>query len=94
MITLTDIQHRILEIPRLEIGNGLTALIGPNGSGKTTLLEICAGMTLPERGSIRLDGLSPRECTVGWVGEYPDRNMLFDRVYDEIASPLRFARVS
>ncbi|HZD43442.1 MAG TPA: ATP-binding cassette domain-containing protein, partial [Methanomicrobiales archaeon] len=94
MMLLTRIRHRSLDIPRLEIGKGMTALMGPNGSGKTTLLEICAGIAIPEQGTVSLEGLSPRECTVGWVGEYPDRNMLFERVYDEIASPLQFAHVS
>jgi branched-chain amino acid transport system ATP-binding protein len=31
-------------------------LIGPNGSGKSTLLHVIAGRTLPDRGSVALDG--------------------------------------
>jgi NitT/TauT family transport system ATP-binding protein len=33
-------------------------VVGPSGSGKTTLLTVAAGMALPERGSVCLDGES------------------------------------
>lgn len=39
----------------------ITALIGPNGSGKTTLLEALMGMTLPQKGSLRLFDLAMPE---------------------------------
>ncbi|MDD1652299.1 MAG: energy-coupling factor ABC transporter ATP-binding protein [Methanomicrobiales archaeon] len=90
MIRVEGLSHGPLEIPSLEIPDGETAIIGPNGAGKTTLLRILSGITLPARGSVLVDGIPPREQEVGWVGEYPDRNFLFDRVRDEIASPLRF----
>ncbi|MDD1656011.1 MAG: energy-coupling factor ABC transporter ATP-binding protein [Methanomicrobiales archaeon] len=90
MIRVEGLVHDSLAIPALEIPDGETAVIGPNGAGKTTLLRILSGITLPAQGSVRVDGIPPREREVGWVGEYPDRNFLFDRVRDEIASPLRF----
>jgi len=90
MIELEGIHHHILAIPHLSLEEGKTAVIGANGSGKTTLLELCAGMNLPHRGCILIDGAGPRSCEVGWVCEFPDRNLLFERVVDEIASPLRF----
>jgi energy-coupling factor transporter ATP-binding protein EcfA2 len=93
MIEALDIQHRILKIPTLGIQRGATAVIGPNGSGKTTFLQLCTGITTPEKGVIRVDGRHPREIEVGWVGEFPDRNMLLDLVFHEIASPLRFAHL-
>jgi lipooligosaccharide transport system ATP-binding protein len=31
-------------------------LLGPNGAGKTTTLRLCLGLTMPDRGSIRLAG--------------------------------------
>jgi len=40
---------------RLELGNGLTALVGSSGSGKTTLLNIVAGVMRPERALVRVD---------------------------------------
>jgi putative ABC transport system ATP-binding protein len=33
------------------------AIVGPSGSGKSTLLGICAGLDLPDSGSVVLDGL-------------------------------------
>jgi energy-coupling factor transport system ATP-binding protein len=41
-----------------------------------------------------IDNSSPRETDIGWVNEFPDRNILFVNVIDEIASSLRFRHVS
>jgi energy-coupling factor transport system ATP-binding protein len=90
MIELSSIQHGILNIPTLKIHPGSTVIIGPNGSGKTTLLEIIAGIVSPHRGTVVIDGKSPASVDTGWLNEYPDRNLLFGTVSDEIASPLRF----
>lgn len=32
------------------------ALVGRNGSGKTTLLKVCAGLVLPDSGSVQING--------------------------------------
>jgi energy-coupling factor transporter ATP-binding protein EcfA2 len=79
-----------LEIPDLHIPGGRVAVIGPNGGGKTTLLRLLAGIDLPASGEIFTDGIPPRSTEVGWVGEQPERQIIFHRVSDEIASPLRF----
>jgi len=90
MIEINGLSHRVLAIPGLLIPDGRVAVIGPNGGGKTTLLRLVAGIDLPVSGEILIDGLAPRSREVGWVGEQPDRQIIFHRVSDEIASPLRF----
>jgi energy-coupling factor transport system ATP-binding protein len=90
MISIENLHCRTLAIDALSIRPGITTVIGPNGSGKTTFLKICAGIILPDSGTILIDDAPPRQNDVGWVNEYPDRNLLFVNVSDEIASPLRF----
>jgi len=90
MIEITNVRHKVLSIPGLAIPPGTTAIIGENGSGKTTLLRLIAGIDEPEGGSITIDGASPRTQETGYVHEFPDRNLLFSTVFDEIASSPRF----
>ena len=45
----------------LHIPPGITALVGPNGSGKTTLMNLMAGLIFPNRGTVSVRGLSPRD---------------------------------
>jgi energy-coupling factor transporter ATP-binding protein EcfA2 len=90
VIAIKELSHRVLEIPDLLIPAGRVAVIGPNGGGKTTLLRLLAGIDLPISGEILIDGHPPRSKEVGWVGEQPERQVIFHRVSDEIASPLRF----
>jgi energy-coupling factor transport system ATP-binding protein len=90
MISIDNLRYRNLAIDALTIKPGITTIIGPNGSGKTTFLKTCAGIIVPDSGTILIDDVPPRQTDVGWVNEYPDRNLLFVNVSDEIASPLRF----
>jgi energy-coupling factor transport system ATP-binding protein len=94
MITIKSLRYRKIAIDVLSIKPGITTIIGPNGSGKTTFLKLCAGIAVPETGTIMIDNSSPRETDIGWVNEFPDRNILFVNVIDEIASSLRFRHVS
>ncbi len=50
----------------------LVAFLGPSGSGKTTILRMIAGLEMPSKGEIFIDGhcvnnLHPRERGVGFV---------------------------
>jgi energy-coupling factor transport system ATP-binding protein len=92
MITAEFLRFRNLAIDALRIKPGITTIIGANGSGKTTFLKLCAGIAMPETGTLLIDDTPPRETEIGWVNEFPDRNILFVKVFDEIASPLRFRR--
>jgi len=59
------------------------SLIGPSGCGKTTLLRVIASLEQPTSGSLKVDGVSPREArenrAYGYVfqapGLYPWRNI-------------------
>lgn len=46
---------------KVEPGSTL-GLIGPNGGGKTTLLRLLLALNEPTRGTIRIDGLTPRQA--------------------------------
>lgn len=93
MITIDHLRFRNLAIDTLAIRPGITTVIGANGSGKTTFLRICAGISLPDSGTLMIDSRPPRDTEIGWVNEFPDRNILFITGFDEIASSLRFHNV-
>ena len=90
MIRIVNLRHRLIDIPDLTVDARHIAVIGPNGSGKTTLLAVCSGIEEPRAGTVQLLGRPPSAVRIGWVGEFPDRTLLFSRVYDEIASSPRF----
>ncbi len=73
-------------------------LLGPSGCGKTTTLNMIAGLDWPDSGHIRFDGeaiehLPPERRDISMVFQsialYPHKN-----VYENIAFPLRMARVA
>lgn len=51
-----DDQETILESVDFRILPGLTLLVGPNGCGKSTLLKLAAGVEIPDKGQITVDG--------------------------------------
>ncbi len=80
-------------------GGEVVALCGPSGSGKSTLLRMAAGIELPDRGAVLLDGrdlgqLSVRERTLllrREIGLIPQRDSLVDgyRALANVAVRLR-----
>lgn len=54
-LTLAEGETTLVVDAELE-GGGLTALYGVSGAGKTTLLKIIAGLMMPERGFIEVNG--------------------------------------
>jgi putative ABC transport system ATP-binding protein len=53
-----DHQLVVLRDVSFEIAQGdLVAIVGPSGSGKTTLLGLLAGLDVPTRGQVILDGV-------------------------------------
>lgn len=62
LISLNDLRfshgsNLVLDLDRVIMPGGTTAVLGPNGAGKTTLLRILATVTRPARGSIMVDGV-------------------------------------
>ncbi|MDD1704632.1 MAG: energy-coupling factor ABC transporter ATP-binding protein [Methanoregula sp.] len=93
MIAIDNLRYRSIGIDALTIHSGITSIIGENGSGKTTFLKLLSGIAIPESGTILIDGKNPRESEIGWVNEFPDRNILFGTVFHEVTSSLRFRNV-
>ncbi len=93
MIAFGNVRFRALFVSSLALPPGVTTIIGPNGAGKSTFLKLCVGIREPEQGLISIDGQNPRNTETGYVNEFPDRNLLFSTVKDELASPLRFRHV-
>jgi ABC-type multidrug transport system ATPase subunit len=52
-------QHVLREVDLAIAPGEVVAIAGRNGAGKTTLLRVASGLIIPERGTVRLDGLDP-----------------------------------
>jgi ABC-2 type transport system ATP-binding protein len=48
-----------LSVPALDLGPGITAVVGPNGGGKSTLLRVIATVMAADRGSVSVGGFDP-----------------------------------
>lgn len=84
-IALRDISMNIEENKRV-------AILGSNGSGKSTLLQHLNGLIFPQKGSIKIKGISVKKShiydirkIVGLVFDNPDDQLFATTVYDDIA---------
>jgi NitT/TauT family transport system ATP-binding protein len=60
----------VIEDLNLTVCKGeFVSLIGPSGCGKSTVLKLISGLTLPNAGSIRVDGMTPENAreTVSYI---------------------------
>src|SRR5580693_2565395 len=60
----------VLEAVNLTIVKGeFVSIIGPSGCGKSTVLKLISGLTMPSAGTIRVDGMTPKNAreTVSYI---------------------------
>ena len=60
----------VLEAMNLRILKGeFVSIIGPSGCGKSTVLKLISGLTMPSAGTIRVDGMTPKNAreTISYI---------------------------
>jgi len=74
-----------------------TVLVGKNGSGKTTLVKIIMGILKPQLGEIKIFSQDASNLSLGKTGEligyvyqYPERQLFATSVMEELTFPLIF----
>ncbi|OFW60145.1 MAG: hypothetical protein A2V52_00855 [Actinobacteria bacterium RBG_19FT_COMBO_54_7] len=75
--------NRVLEGITFSLDEGtFLGVIGPNGAGKTTLLRVILGLVKPDRGMVRVMGMSPVELKheLHHIGYVPQQ-VLFDPLF-------------
>ncbi len=98
MIELVNVN---LKYPKFEIKNlnltiksgEIVAITGNNANGKTTLVKIIAGLLKPRKGSVLFDGQKKTDQKIGVVLQNPDNQIIFNKVYDDIAFTLKNYKV-
>jgi energy-coupling factor transport system ATP-binding protein len=81
-------QPPLLDEINLTVRSGeMAVIVGENACGKTTLLRLLAGMLVPSRGSVCIDGIPISELRrrVVILFQNPDHQMIAPTVEEEIA---------
>lgn len=89
---------QVFENLSLYLNNGeVTILTGKNGSGKTTLTKLIMGIIKPSSGQIKIFGKNIDSLSLGGIGEiigyvfqYPERQLFSASVIEELTFPLIF----
>ena len=77
-ITKAYASHVALNDVSLSVPKGsIYGLLGPNGAGKTTLIRIINQITLPDSGSVSLDGEPLRPHHIKQIGYLPEERGLY-----------------
>lgn len=104
IIEITNITYKypkgrkVFDCFSLELNKGETTfLTGKNGSGKTTLTKLIMGILKPSSGNIKIFGKSTNELSlasigqeIGYVFQYPERQLFSSSVMEELTFPLIF----
>ncbi|TPN84679.1 ABC transporter ATP-binding protein [Aquimarina algicola] len=69
----TALQNVSIEVPQ----GSIFGLLGPNGAGKTTLIRIINQITLPDHGSVYLDGQALQPIHIKDIGYLPEERGLY-----------------
>ena len=96
-LTLRRGRDTVLRDIDLDVARGeFIAVVGGNGAGKTTLVQAIAGVIVPPRRAVHIDGrdvarLGARELTerVGFVFQNPEHQFIAATVAAELAHGLR-----
>lgn len=90
------LDRAILDAMDLRIEKGeFVSIIGPSGCGKSTLLKLISGLTMPTSGTVRVDGMTPKNAreTVSYI--FQDATLLpWRTVQDNVALPLELEGVT
>ncbi|MBQ4820366.1 ABC transporter ATP-binding protein [Aquimarina sp. MMG016] len=71
--TFTALQDVSIQVPK----GSIFGLLGPNGAGKTTLIRIVNQITLPDEGSVSLDGHALQAHHIKDIGYLPEERGLY-----------------